>query len=238
MAHTLLHPRPMIRPALGLSILLFAAACTSTPDETVPERALRIQTNDACRAECGVVPQNRIELVATATGDLANGPPLKAESSSSFSAVVAGQTEECDDRDGERTCWYRVAVDTMAAGDALIVFRDSSGKNIDAISLVVREPSKVVVDVEGAGPRQSRPGRTILFRDQSIELGVTVLDASEGMLRYSAPPWKLESSDPALVSPDPANPRKAKVGDALGSATLTLKVGTVSQPIELDIVER
>jgi hypothetical protein len=209
------------RRLLALLSLVLAPACAETPDSPPPERALAIHTDDGCRAECAVVSRNQIQLIASS--DVARDS-LEAEVSSALSARIVSQGEVCNH--ARTSCEYRVTVDTLAPGDVSIVFVGADGRRVDAISLLVRDPAKLYVDVEAAGPKQTRPGRSIVFRDQPIELGVSVYDERDVLLRYTAPPWTLASSDPEVVAPDPTSPAK-----------VTLTAGSVSHPLELDVVE-
>jgi len=132
-------------------------------------------------------------------------------------------------------CRYEVELKTRLPGDATVELR-AGDVVLGRQAVRVREVARVGIRFDPAGPRQTRKGRTLVYLGPH-ELAVEPRpeDAEGRLLLHRV--HDFESSNPEVVAIDTSlGPNPAPVPRALGSATLTARVGPVSASLEIDVV--
>jgi hypothetical protein len=189
---------------------------------------------DTCPKPRHVLSTSEIHLVATATGvDAAT--ELKARTSDPLVVTVVGQTRTCKPDASE--CRYDIRLATKARGDATIEMTKDETTVADSFGLAVRDAVHLEPVVQATGPKQTRPGRSLVYVGESLTVLPYPTDDDGQRLVHHTPVTSLASSNTAAVTTDASNPTRA-TALALGSSTLTVSVQKTTATVEIDVVAR
>jgi hypothetical protein len=214
-----------------VGLLLAMVGCGSSESEALPEPGLLGLKLTRFQQEHRVAANSRAEIVGRATDQIALQKFRAVSSSIDFATV----TMETTCQTAPIVCEYEIHVATLAPGNVDIRIVDEHDKVVDYFRLDVRAAVTLLPAVTADGPRQTRQGRTLVYKDAPMEILPNPKDAAGEYLGHALGDTQIATSDPSIVRIDgPA----AATAIAPGSATLSLTIGGVTSSVEIDVVQR
>jgi hypothetical protein len=207
---------------------------------------------ESCASPRRLLSQSEVHVVATVSGSEAAHPP-SARSNDALVATVAEQFLTCTCAAGgvrvaveaheaciavdSKECSYAIQLQTHGPGEAVIELAMPDGTVVDRFPIAVRDAVRIAPVVRANGPKQTRSGHVLVYRDEPIVVAPYPEDQDGQRLAHHAPVTRLVSSESAVVAVVGTDGVRADAL-ALGTSTLTVSLGAHSASVVIDVVGR